>query len=421
MKKLLVVTLLSAGLSVGCSLMFARTSPLSAKRQTGKSQRPTRGLQITQVFPNSPAERAGLHNTDLITKYGEFEIVDNAGFFAAKNHYKEAHIPTVEIVVWRGLNLMSAQVPSGWVGVDASEYDNTSKAFMSLMREIEVMHALPPNFIDRGKYKFQGTEAQVLLKAKELIDQGEREGTLTPAQVLVDRIYMILDDAPAKDQQRLEVLLKELITNQPKNYIEMLGSDSFFKDGHYRAAIACFKEHLKMSSDDVSIRLNLGFAYNKLAMYTEANNAADYVFEHKLELSEYGRLVAYQVKATASLGLKDYRSTIEYAKKGFSIEPGFYLISLIQLAAAERVDLKLLEEATQQLKTGAPADYEKMKVCSDAVNAYGLNKAKQTQAARDILQAWRKVDGAEGKVIDYWRTVPNGSDVSRTFGELMKS
>src|SRR3954451_16366278 len=132
MKKLLVVTLLSAGLSVGCSLMFARTSPLSAKRQTGKSQRPTRGLQITQVFPNSPAERAGLHNTDLITKYGEFEIVDNAGFFAAKNHYKEAHIPSVEIVVWRGLNLMSAQVPSGWVGVDASEYDNTSKAFMSL-------------------------------------------------------------------------------------------------------------------------------------------------------------------------------------------------------------------------------------------------------------------------------------------------
>ena len=131
---------------------------------------------------------------------------------------------------------------------------------------------------------------------------------------------MILDDAPVEDQQRLEGLLQELIASQPQNYIEYLGSDRFFKDERYRAAIACFKEHLKTSSDDVSIRLNLGFAYNKLAMYNEANSAADFVFEHELKLSEYGRSVGYQVKATASLGLKDYPATIEYAKKAFSVD-----------------------------------------------------------------------------------------------------
>ena len=36
-------------------------------------------------------------------------------------------------------------------------------------------------------------------------------------------------------------------------------------------------------------------------MYNEANSAADYVFENKLLLSEYGQSVGYEVKATASM------------------------------------------------------------------------------------------------------------------------
>ena len=87
---------------------------------------------------------------DVITKYGDFEIVDDAGFFAAKNHYEAAHTPTVEIVVWRGLTRMSAQVRSGWLGVDSLEYDKTSQEFMSLMREINSMRELPQYLIDRG-------------------------------------------------------------------------------------------------------------------------------------------------------------------------------------------------------------------------------------------------------------------------------
>src|SRR5262249_49755794 len=131
---------------------------------------PKRGLQITRVFPNSPADAAGLHTLDLITKYGEFEVVDDAGFFAAKNHYQAAHIPTVEIVVWRGLTRMSARVRSGWLGVDSQDYDKTSQEFMSLMREINAMREVPQYLIDRGVYKFKGNQTQDLLKAKALID-----------------------------------------------------------------------------------------------------------------------------------------------------------------------------------------------------------------------------------------------------------
>lgn len=420
MNKLLIVALLSVGLLSGCSLLVARTSPLSPSQRTGESP-PQRGLEISQVYHNSPAESAGLHTMDVITKYGDFEIVDDAGFFAAKNHYEAARIPTVEIVVWRGGTRRSAQVRSGWLGVDSVEYDKTSQEFMSLMNEINSRRELPQYLIDRGIYGFKGTEEQDLLKARELIDQGERDGTLTSAQVLVDRIYLILDDAAAEDQQRLEDLLQQLVASQPQNYIHMLGSDRFFKDRRYRAAIGCFKKHLETSSDDVSVRLNLGVAYNKLAMYKEANDAADYVFEHKLGLSETGYLVAYDVKATASLGLKDYATGIEYAKKTFTIEPRFYSVALIQLAAAEMGDLRLLDSATQQFRSATPQDYEKMRIQSEAVKAYALNKANQTDAARRIVQGWRNHDDAEGRVKDYWRIVPNGAGVSKTFVELMKS
>lgn len=420
MNKLLIVALLSVGLLSGCSLLLARTTPVSPSQRTGEPP-PQRGLNITQVYPNSPAESAGLHTMDVITKYGEFEIVDDAGFFAAKNHYEAAHIPTVEIVVWRGGTRRSARVRTGWLGVDSLEYDKTSQEFMSLMNEINSRRELPQYLIDRGIYKFKGTEEQDLLKARELIDQGERDGTLTPAQVLVDRIYLILDDAPAADQQRLGELLQQLVASQPQNYIHMLGSDKFFKDKRYRAAIACFKKHLETSSDDVSVRLDLGVAYNELAMYNEANNVADYVFAHKVELSEYGHEVLYQVKATASLGLRDYATGIEYAKKAFSIEPRFYSVALIQLAAAEMGDLRLLDSATQQFRNATPQDYEKMRIQSEAVKAYALNKANQTEAARRIVQVWRNQADAEGKVKDYWRIVPNGAGVSKTFEELMKS
>ena len=232
---------------------------------------------------------------------------------------------------------------------------------------------------------------------------------------------MILDDASTEDQQRQEDLLQQLIASQPENYIEYLGSDKFFKGKRYRAAIACFKEYLKKSSDDVSIRLNLGFAYNEIGMYSEANSAADYVFEHKLGLTDYGRNVAYTVKAKAALGLKDYGATIRYANQAFSVEPTYYTISLAQLAAAETGDLTLLDELTWQFQKTLPQKYSQLKVQSDAVKAYALMKANKRDAARKIVQAWQPQDNAEGKVVDYWRIVPHAENVAKAVGELMKA
>ena len=63
-----------------------------------------------------------------------------------------------------------------------------------------------------------------------------------------------------------------------------------------------------------------------------------------------------------------------------------------------------------------------MKLRSDAVKAYALNKANQADAARRIVQAWKNVWTVQKERLSIIRrSVPNGTDVSKHLGELMKS
>lgn len=420
-KAILFLCFLGMACLCSCAAMLARTSKLSDGKGT-PGHPPTRGLRVTQVFSGSEAEAAGIHSGDLITHYGEYQIVDDAGFFAARDHYEEAHTPTVEIVVWRGVLPMSAKVRTGWLGVDTVEGDKVSQEFSSLMNRIKAMRDLPEYMLDR-EFKGQFTEGptKILEKAKALIDQAERDGTLTPAQVLVARIYLVLDDAPQENQVRQAELLKQLLATQPVSYIHMLGNDRFFNDKRYRAAVACLSHYLKTEPDDISMRLNLAFAYTALGMYMEAADSADYVFEHNLDLAKHGYYVAYEVKAIAALGRKDYTNSIQFARKAFASEPEPYPLMLAQLAAAQMGDRGRFEAANQQLQEALPAKYVELKLEVDAVRAYALVKGNQRDPARKLVRQWKDLDRAEGKVISFWRQFPDGMDVSRNWADLMRN
>ena len=420
MKKLTLIAAICvvAFLFCSCSAMFARPTRLS-RSQTSNRNPPDKGLRVTRVYADSPAQGAGIQNMDVITRYGEFKIVDDASFFAAKNHYEAAKVPTVEIEVWRGIFSMTAKVRPGWLGVDSTDNDKVSQEFMKQITRLNTLHELPEYMMDREfKGQFEEGPAKILENAKAIVDKAETEGTLTPEQIQLYRIYLVLDDAPIVDQQRQAVLLQELIATQPFNYIHMLGSDKFFELKRYRPAVACFKEYLKRESNDVSIRLNLGFAYNQLGMYHEAQQAADYVFEHRLGLSKHGQNVAYIVKAKSALGLKDYATTIRFAERAFEIEHSFYPIALIHLAAAQTGDLRTLEETKKRFEVEDSEDYAKMKLQVDAVKAYALAKANQGDDARKLVRSWKDLDRNTGKVIDYWRVVPGGDAVTQNWQEM---
>jgi tetratricopeptide (TPR) repeat protein len=420
-KTLLIVCLLAMVCLSGCSAMLAKTSQLSTSRATA-GKPPERGLRVTEVFPDSPAAAAGIHNMDLITQYGEYPIVDDAGFFAARDHYERSRTPTVEIVVWRGVFRMSAMVRAGRLGLMTEEDDKVSKAFSALINRINSMHQIPEYMHDREfKGQFNGGSAKILEEAKALIDQAEREGTLTPAQVQVAQIYMILDQAPEQEQRRQAELLRQLFETQTVEYIHMLGNDKFFKGNRYRAAIACLNHYLNTSPDDISMRLNLAVAYNRVGMYNEAEGAADYVFAHNLRLSEHGQGVGYQSKAIAALGRKDYRNSIKFAEKAFAIEQDVYDQMLARLAAAQMGHTKRVEEAVQNRQEVGPAQFLELKLQIDAVDAYAMVKNNQRDVARKLVRMWKDSDRAEGRVIGYWRNFPDGMDVANNFADLMQN
>lgn len=420
-KTLVIVCLLTTACLCGCTGLLAKTSQLSTS-QAPRGTPPERGLRVTEVFPDSAAAAAGIHTMDLLTQYGEYPIVDDGGFFAARDRYEKSRTPTVEIVVWRGPVRMSAKVRTGRLGVMTKEDDKVSQTFASLMNQINTMREIPEYMHDREfKGQFYDDFAKMLEKAKTLIDQAEREEKLTPAQLQVARIYMILDDAPEEDQKRQTELLKQLIATQPVEYVHMLGNDRFFKDERNRAAIACLNHYLKTSPDDIAMRLNLAVAYHRVRMYEEAERAADYVFEHNQQLSPHAKGVGYQTKAIAALARKDYRNSIKFAEQASAIERDIFDHMLTRLAFAQMGQSRRVEETVQKVPGGELSQVLQLKLQIDAVDAYALVKNNQRDAARKVVRMWKDADRAEGRVIGYWRDFPDGMDVARTFADLMQN
>lgn len=317
---------------------------------------------------------------------------------------------------------MSARVRAGRLGVMTKEDDKVSQAFSSLMNQINRMREIPEYMHDREfKGQFNEAPAKILEKAKALIDQAERERTLTPAQVQVARVYMILDEAPEEDQKRQMELLKQLFEKQTVEFIHMLGNDKFFKNKRNRAAIACLNHYLKTSPDDIAMRLNLAVAYNRVRMYEEAEAAAEFVFDHNRMLSSHAQVVGYQSKAIAALGRKDFRNSIKFAEQAIAIEQNIFDQMLARLAFAQMGHSRGVEETVQKVPEGKLTPILELRLQIDAVDAYALVKNNQRDAARKLVRMWKDSDRAEGRVVGYWRDFPDGMDVARTFADLMQN
>jgi len=420
MKKILTGAILFSICFLG-GMLFAKQTPLK-QTSTDWEKQPERGLRVTGVHPNSPASGAGIRPMDVITKYGGFEILDDAGFWAAKDNSERAGNRTVEIAVWRAGHSWTAEVRAGWLGIDSVDNDQVSEAFWKYMTQINTMRQLAEYTHDREfRGQFMQPPTQILNDATALLDSAERQGKLTPAQLQLYRIYLILDEASSEDQAQQAALLESFIASQPLSYVRFVGDEKFFKDKRYRPAIRCFIEHLKTSPDDVSVRLNLGFAYRQIGMYKEAASAADYVFDHKLAMSDYGLHVAYSVKAGAALGLKDYETSIKFGQMAFVLRPQVYTISLAELAAAQIGDVSTVDKCIQSFKDALPAKYVDFKLQMDAVRVYALTKANRRAEALQVVQSWKHLDIAQGRIVGYWRGVPDGMDVANNWADLMKS
>lgn len=420
LKLILALCLLSAA----CASAYALPGRPSSQTQSSAApaeQPPGRALRILKVDEGMPAQTAGLQQMDLLSRYGEFEIVDHASYFAAREFYEKSPDARVRIVVWRGRQRLTATVPPGRMGIETNEYNPIYYAFDSLVEKVNSLLNVPEYMRDREfKESFAVPPEKTLEQARSLIDRAEQEGSITPAQVLVARIYIILDDAPPEEIKKQAELLEKLCSTYPDSYVIFLGERLFRVKKRYRAAIECYKQHLKVDPDDVSIRLNLGFAYYHLGMSDEADAAADYVLDKHLGMGDLGFRVAWQIKAMAALGHHDYPKSISFAEKSFANNPASFDISMIVLAAAQNGDLQKVEDAARKFQDQLPQDYERLRMQVDAVLAYALVKNNLRDAAKQVILKWKDVDRIEGRLNEHWRIYPGGSEVVQNWKELAR-
>jgi tetratricopeptide (TPR) repeat protein len=392
-----------------CSRVAAQTRPAGTP-QDSRPAYPGKGLRLIKVNYGSPAERAGLKPMDVLLHYGDFAIVDDASFFAARDTYEHGSETQISIDVWREGKVLRMMVPPGRLGMETNEYNAVAYQLGALLDTLD-MHREIPEYQRNQEFKDSLPPMdKVLGEARQLVDKAEQEATLTPTQILLARIYMVPDDASPEDLKRQSELMAQFLASQPVSYIHMLANDRFFNKGHNRPAVEFFKRYLESNPDDVAMRLNLGVAYYRLRQFAEAEAVADYVLEHDLVL-EKDDYLAYNVKAMGVLSRGDYAKSIFFAEKSYAANVCHCDLALVMLAAAETGDVQKVQEARRRFEEELPEDFTRRQLQLVAVEALALVKNNQRERARELVQNWKDTDRAEGRLKSYWQIYPCGADV----------
>lgn len=392
---------------------------LQVQQPADEPRPPKQGVRVIKVVPGGQADRAGIQDMDLLSKYGPFTVTDYSTYYKAREAYLKEPNTRVELEIWRGRTRLTMQVFPGMLGMDTNEYNPVAYQLDAVLKSLAIRQQIP-DYQREVEFKdaFQQESLdQEIAKAKAMIDDAEAQGTLTPAQILVARISIILNDAAEEDLKKQDALLAEFISNQPAEYIGYLG-ERFRESELWRPAKVLLKNYLMTDADNVSVRLNLGYVNTKLGLWSEVEAGADLVLSNPEDLSEYGLFVAYQQKAHGALNRGDYNTTIDFAQRAFALEPETNELALIQLAAAATGDIAKFNEASRTYKEVLPKMYEQNKLQIDAVEALTLAKNGQDALARAVVARWKQKDRVEGRLRHYWGKCPGGAKVIDNWSRL---
>jgi tetratricopeptide (TPR) repeat protein len=402
--------------------MTACTASRAQSEEMGNREPPKVGVRIIEITEAGQLERAGIQVMDLLSKYGKFEVVDHSTYYKAREFYLKTPDKKVKVQFWRGRTPMTIEVLPGTIGGSTNEYNVVAYQLDSAMMHVNTLKDIP-EYLRPVEFKPQfenGGVQDALSKAREIIDRAEGEGTLTPTQILVGRMGLILDNAPEEELKKLEVLAAEFVRSQPAEYIGWLGEE-FREKSHYRTARLLLKAYLLNDPDNISLRLNLGHACLALGLWSEADAGADLVLSTENELSAHGRFVVYQQKAVVALSKNDYNTSIEFSEKAFEINGGTTELLLIQLAAAFSGNVEKFNDASQRYKQVDPKEFESFKLQIDSAEALALATSGHDELAREVVARSTQKDRVEGRLKNYWKWYPHGNKVVENWMRLMKS
>ena len=99
--------------SVLLSINASAQQERSVAGVNNREEAPKVGLRVLKVEFATPADEAGLQFMDLISKYGNYQIVDASSYFAAREAYAKAPDSKVEMVYWHNGERVATWVKPG--------------------------------------------------------------------------------------------------------------------------------------------------------------------------------------------------------------------------------------------------------------------------------------------------------------------
>ena len=388
-------------------------------QQVADREPPKLGVRIIEVTPEGQLEKAGIQVMDLLSKYGKFKVVDHSTYYKAREFYLKTPDEKVKVQFWRGRTPISIELRPGTLGGSTNEYNVVAYQLDSAMMRVNALKEISEHrrMVEfKSEFEKGGVEAAIT-QAREIIDRAEADGSLTPTQILVGRIGLILDDAREDELHKLNALLVEFVSSQPSEYIGWLGN-KFSEQGHFRTARHLLKEYLSRDPENMLTRLNLGDACLNLGLWTEAEAVADLALTKADDLWPAGLFMAYKQKAFGALSRSDYNTSIEFAEKAFAMNGGTSDIEMVQLAAALSGNMDKFTEATTKRKEVLPKDYVSLKLQTDSIEAFALSSTGNDTLARELVARSTEKDRVEARLKHYWRTYPHGNKVVENWMRL---
>ena len=380
---------------------------------------PKVGVRIIEVTPEGQLEKAGIQVMDLLSKYGKFQVVDHSTYYKAREFYLKTPAEKVKVQFWRGRTPMTIEVLPGTIGGSTNEYSMVAYQLDSAMMNVNSLKEISEfrrTVEFKSEFEKGGVEGAIA-QAREIIDRAEAEGTLTPTQILVGRIGLILDDASEDELHKLNALLVEFVNSQPPEYIGWLGN-KFGEQGHFRTARYLLKQYLSRDPEDMLARLTLGDVCLKLGLWAEAEAIADLALSKAEDLWPAGLFMAYEQKAFGALSRSDYDTSIAFAEKAFAMNGGTIQIQLVQLGAALSGNMDKFSEASRKRKETLPKEYETLKLETDSIEAFALSISGNDTLAREVVARSTETDRVEGRLKHYWRIYPFGNKVVENWMRL---
>ena len=365
--------------------------------QDQRQARVPSGFLIKEIPWLSKASWYGLKPGDIVTTYAEDPVRDSVSYWAALERRVAAGAMGIKLTIMRSGKREEVTVSSGSLGVDGESWTFMRDAIVDLAR------------------------ANDIETATSLIEQAEKEQSLSVADLLISKIHLISDRDSSQAALR-EKLVNELSAQLNVAGLALVGSQIFFQSKQFQASAILLERAAVIEPGNIGVKNHLALTYAMMGRFHDAEQLADEAMKlPRQELTDFGWSVVHRTKGYVYQARGQFEQAASLLQQAVeesanTSDPNLrrrYLLNLARLR-----DMNRFESGLSYCTKHPGDDFLEGVHLVDALRAYLLSAADRQQEALEIVAKWRKNAEIQRQILEYWAETPGGEPVIFKWKEL---